>query len=416
MKPAQTHYPSLIGFLLFAAAALFVLTMSLILALSIPMNYFSEGVINVQSAVYSVTMFFISVLLGMVSVVSLLRFLNKPTAYSQVSTTFEAWKVAAGIIGAGLALLIGNSLRDNQLVNWLVLPLLTIPAVVLPIWTLAGLATKDLPLGTRWRAWGAFGISITVTPFLLFILEIMVVIVIFFVVVLYAATNPDIMAEFEKLSSQFLFIDIESEAGMEQALRLVTPHLIKPGVIIPAVFFFSVLVPLIEELIKPLVVWVLAGKLDSAAQGFAFGALSGAGFALWESFNVSGQTTEWGIVLFTRIGTGLLHITTSALMGGAIFMAIRERQYLRLVGTYLLAVLLHGVWNASAVTVSFSSLLAIYGTLEDPKILLWGSTMGLITLAVVMFMLLITSNHKLHHSMPPSTLEEGSTARNETNV
>jgi len=416
MKPAQTHYQSIIGFLLFAAAALLVFTASFILALSVLFSYLSEGIVNVQSAIYSVTVFFTGAVLGIISAVSLLRFLNKPAAYTRISTTFEAWKIVAGLIGAGLALFIGNELRDNQSVNWLVLPLLTIPAVVLPIWTLAGLAIRDLSLGTRWRTWGAFGISLTVTPIILFLLESLVVIVIFFVVILYAVTNPEIAAEFKQLSSQFLFINLESETGMEQALRLMAPFLMKPGVILPAVIFLSVLVPLVEELIKPLVVWVLAAKLDSAAQGFAFGAMSGAGFALWESFNVSGQTAEWGIVLFTRIGTGLLHITTSALMGGAIFMAIRERRYLRLLGTYLLAVFLHGLWNASAITVSFSSLLLMYGGMANSGTLLWGSTIGLAILAAVLFALLITSNRRLHHSLQPSTPEEGSTAQNRTNV
>ncbi|MCK7530785.1 MAG: PrsW family glutamic-type intramembrane protease [Marinilabiliales bacterium] len=92
----------------------------------------------------------------------------------------------------------------------------------------------------------------------------------------------------------------------------------KAGVVILVAIFFSVLIPLMEELIKPLAVWLLAGRLDSAAQGFAFGALGGAGFGLIETLNVSGQITEWGLLLFTRIGTGLLHIATSAIMGAAI--------------------------------------------------------------------------------------------------
>lgn len=412
MKPAQTHTLSFIGFLLFTAAALLVFTVSFILALSVLFGYLSDGIVNVQSAIYSVTVLFTGILLGIISVISLLRFMDKPAAYTQVSTTFEAWKIAAGVLGAGLALLIGNLLRENQSVNWLVLPLLTIPAVALPIWTLAGLATKDLSLGTRWRTWGAFGISLTATPIILFLLETLVVIAIFIIVVFYVVANPNALAEIEKLSSQLAFTNMQSEEG----LRLLMPYLAKPVVVIPAALFFSVVVPLMEELIKPLVVWVLAVKLDSAAQGFAFGALSGAGFALWESFNASGQTAEWGVVLFTRIGTGLLHITTSALMGSAIFMAIREKRYLRLLGTYLLAVLLHGLWNASAIMVSFSSLLLMYGTLESSETLLWGSTIGLAVLAVVMFTLLVASNRKLRKSMPLNAPEEIATIQNRPNV
>ncbi len=129
----------------------------------------------------------------------------------------------------------------------------------------------------------------------------------------------------------------------------------KPGTIITILVYLSILVPLVEELIKPLGVWILARKLNSPSQGFALGALSGAGYGLAETINVSGQVGDWGSLLFTRIGTGLLHITTSALMGAAIVMAWRERRYLRLAGTYLIAILLHGLWNAAAITYGISA-------------------------------------------------------------
>jgi hypothetical protein len=75
-------------------------------------------------------------------------------------------------------------------------------------------------------------------------------------------------AEFRRLSMQFALVNMDSE----EALALILPYLIKPGMVIPALIFFSILIPLLEELVKPLAVWLLAGKLDSAAQGFAFGA------------------------------------------------------------------------------------------------------------------------------------------------
>ena len=302
----------------------------------------------------------------------------------------------AGVTGAGLALLIGHLVQDNASVNWLALPLLTIPAVALPIWTITGLGARDLPLVSRWRTWSAFGISLTVTPFILFTLEVLVAIVILIFVVIYAVANPDVAAEFERLSTQFASIDLESE----EAIRLITPYLTRPGVIILVAIFFSVIIPLMEELIKPLAVWLLAGRLDSAAQGFAVGALGGAGFALVETLNVSGQITEWGVLLFTRIGTGLLHIATSAIMGAAIYMAVRERRYLRLLGTYLLAVLLHGLWNAAAITVSFSALGTTYTQSGGYKSLQWISTSGLIALTCILLAILLASNRKLQSKMP----------------
>ena len=107
-----------------------------------------------------------------------------------------------------------------------------------------------------------------------------------------------------------------------------------PGVIVTVLLYISVLVPAIEEIFKPIGVWLFARRLQSAAQGFALGALSGAGYALIETIGVSGQQTgEWASLLFSRIGTGLLHITTSALVGAAIVLLIAFGTFVGLGGS-----------------------------------------------------------------------------------
>lgn len=396
MKASQTHYPSFFGFLLFIAAALFLLTTGIILGASALFSGYLDGAVDARGTIYSVTIGFIGILLGVIAVISFLKFLNKPAAEVPVATSLRGWQIAAGVAGGGLALLLGQLIQGNTSVNWLILPLLTIPAVMLPIWLLTRLGARDLSLGSRWRAGSVLGLSLTITPFILFALEVVVIIVIFIFVVVYAVVTPDVAAEFESLSRQFMFIDPESE----EAIRLLLPYFVKPGVLVPIALFFSVIIPLLEELLKPLAVWLLVNKLESAGQGFALGALSGAGFAIIETFNVSGQMAEWGGLLFTRIGTGLLHITTSALMGGAIYMAFRERRYLRLFASYLLVVLLHGLWNFAAVANSFSSLLAgssgldtglsvnAYQTIET------FSAAGLVVLTVILLALLLIGNRR----------------------
>src|SRR4030095_3220829 len=152
-----------------------------------------------------------------------------------------------------------------------------------------------------------------------------------------------------------------------------------------ALLYIAILVPALEEIFKPLGVWLLAGKLKSPAQGFTLGALSGAGYALIETIGVSSQTVEWASLLFSRIGTGVLHITTSALMGAAIVLAWRERRYLWLLGIYILAVALHGLWNALAITYTFSSLVNLLDqpgplmTLQQPI----GIGMGILAIVIL---------------------------------
>lgn len=398
MNNTQTHYGSLLGFFLFAFSALLLFAMAFFLGVSLLFAYVNTGTIATPSLIYSFTTAFLGFLVSIAAVIALLRFLNKPWAHAPVSTSFPNWQIAAGILGGGLALLVGYVLQDNKAVNWLVLPLLTVPAVMLPLWTLVGLGVRDISLGSRWRTWGALGISLTLTPFVLVVIEIIMIVGIIAVVFLYVGTQPDLVAEFERLGTQFMFLDPETEAGTEEILKLITPFLMKPAVIIPMLVMFSLLIPLAEELIKPLVVWFFARRLDSPAQGFAFGALSGAGFATWETFNTSGQMAEWGNILVSRVGTGLLHITTSAFMGMAIYLAWRERRYLRLLGTYLLVVLLHGVWNAAAITVSFSALSVMYRQADGYLSLQWLAGGMLVVLAAALLSLLIVTNSKLRQA------------------
>jgi hypothetical protein len=181
--------------------------------------------------------------------------------------------------------------------------------------------------------------------------------------------------------------------------------LTNPGVILTALLYTALFVPAVEELFKPLGVWLLARKLESLAQGFALGALSGASYALIETIGVSGQGGEWATLLFTRIGTGLLHITTSALMGAAIVAALREKRYLRLLGTYILAVTLHGLWNTSAILYTFSTLAKTLGQTDRLSTIQPITIVALSLLAAGLFAILLISNHQMQKIIPPPFIE-----------
>lgn len=405
MNNSQTHYTSLLGFFLFAFSALLLFGAAFFLGFSVLLMYLKAGDFAVPTLIYVFTTAFLGILVSVAAVIALLRFTNKPAAHAPVSTAFPAWQIGAGILGGGLVLLIGYLIQYIETVNWLILPLLTVPAVILPLWSIVGLGVRGIPLGSRWRTWGALGVSLTLTPFVLVLIEVILIIVILVMIVLYVGSQPDLTAQFERLAAYIMFLDPETEAGMEEILRLLTPFLMRPGVLIPLLTMFSLLIPLVEELFKPLVAWFFAGRLESPAQGFAFGALSGAGFAIWETFNTSGQMAEWGSVLVSRIGTGLLHVTTSALMGMAIFLAWRQRRYLRLLGTYLLVVFLHGVWNAAAIMVSFSALSVEYIQKDEFLPMQWFSTALLVVLIGILLALLMMNNRQLRQAAAAQPIE-----------
>ncbi|MCK6539357.1 MAG: hypothetical protein L6Q26_04790, partial [Anaerolineales bacterium] len=172
MKSSQTHYPSLLGFIFFAGAALLLITVGVVFGFSALFVFLGKGGANAQSTIYSAAMFALGILLGFISIISLLKFLNNPFADESVSTSFPGWWAPAGLLGAGLFLLVGYMIQDVFSINWLALPILTIPAAILPIWAIVALGARGLSFGSRWRVWGILGVSLTVTPFLLFMLEV----------------------------------------------------------------------------------------------------------------------------------------------------------------------------------------------------------------------------------------------------
>ena len=396
----QTHFASLFASILFALSGLFLLGIGLLMGLAALMVLSTGQPVQAPQTIYFVALSFEAVLLFAAAFFALQKNLHKPSADRPSFLSLSHMQIVVGLLVAAGVILIGRLIGAIEPVNWLLLPILTIPAVVLPLGMLTALGTQKLPLGRRWQTWSVLGLSMTLIPLFLLVLEAVLGLIMFIVAAAFLMLQPE-RAELESVLRQIMILGPQSEA----ALDLLSPFLTRPDVIIMALIYIAVLVPAIEELFKPLGVWLLARKLDSAAQGFTLGALSGAGYALIETIGVTGQQGDWASLLFTRIGTGLLHITTSALMGAAIVLAWRERGYVRLLGTYLLAVLLHGLWNAFAMLYAFSTLAEILNqtgrlaTLQVPLIVVMS------ILAVTLLVVLILSNRRMQRLLAPPPTE-----------
>jgi hypothetical protein len=358
-------------------------------------SFFTGESIKVEQTIIFITLGFEGTVLFVAAFFAFQKTLQKPSADQDLSFSISRWQILIFVIMALAAILIGYQISGVKTVNWFFLPLLTIPAIVLPLLAILALGAQKLPFGTRWQSWNVLGLGMTLVPFVLFMLEIAALIIIFVIVMVYIITQPDLAFELQTLSQQIMLIGPQSEAARD----LLGPFLTRPGVITIALLYIAILVPALEEIFKPLGVWLLAGKLESPAQGFTLGALSGAGYALIETIGVSSQTVEWASLLFSRIGTGLLHITTSALMGAAIILAWRERRYLRLIATYFLALTLHGLWNTFAILFTFSSLAELLG--QSGRLITLQPIMitGMSILAIGLLAILVLSNRKMRNTV-----------------
>lgn len=405
MKSSQSHLPSLLSSLLFILGAVLFLGVVLVMAVTAFSTFFTGQKIQAQQTIVLMVSAVEAIILIGAAFISIQKYRQQAFVEQDASFSIKPWQIGLSLFLAAIAFFIGYEIGANESFNWLLLPLLTIPAVMLPLFVLLGLGIRGVPLGTRWQSWSIFGVAMTLTPFFLILLEATVFIVMIILIAVFLLSQPDVVAEVQQLSRQIYLMGPQTE----QAQKLLLPYITNPGVLAVAMTYFAILVPMMEELFKPLGVWLFGRRLSSPAQGFALGALSGTAYALIETLGVSAQTAEWATLLFSRIGTGLLHITTTALVGAAIVYAVKERGYLRLLGTYLLAVFLHGLWNGLAILNSFAT---IAETTGEPSPLTRFQTplvVGMVLLSVLLFGLLIFSNRRIRASLPAPLVDQPTT-------
>lgn len=306
---------------------------------------------------------------------------------------FSEWQIFAIFGIAGFSLIVGGAIAYAGIsrLSWITLPLLTTLVIAPPIWLLLGIGSRGIEFGPRWRVFGVLGLSMTLAPLVMVILEIITLAFILFVAAIAITAQPDLLAKIIDIG-----LMLTNETDQDVVMSLLAPYIVNPWVIATTFGYVAVVVPMIEELFKPLAVWLLAKKIESPAQGFALGLLSGAAFALVESLNAGANSSAgWSFIVAARAGTSLLHITGSGLVGWGIVSAFRERKILRLFAAYFCAVLIHGVWNACAVGMGFSSLEQFPEKPEWLFAVIPAALCGMFVLGSGMFAVLIAFNKKL---------------------
>jgi len=224
--------------------------------------------------------------------------------------------------------------------------------------------------------------------------ELILFFFIFMIAAVWLAGQPELLSQIMMYAEQI------SNGLMEplEAEKLLTDLISRPIFLNGSILVVAVLVPLLEELFKPMAIWFLAGKRLTPSQGFVGGLIGGACFAMLESLGAVGipAESEWVMLLFGRTGTGLLHVTLSGLVGWGIASAFYNRNWGRAIFTYLLAVSIHGLWNFFALLSGIVPVLPISEEMNNLPVLL--GQMGvfvLVTLFVINLVLLFSINRQL---------------------
>jgi len=281
------------------------------------------------------------------------------------------------------AILAGATLRSNTPAGMLLLPAAHIVAAGAPVWWWLALGSRTLEVRqSPQRRWGVVAAGLGLGPLLSIITEILLVVLLLGAVSLWAIQNPTV-GQALAITERRLMFATSNPAAMRRMLR----SLLETYPIVRLAFLsaFGVVVPLVEEFFKTLGLWALSGTRLPPREGLLAGMISGGMFALLESaFSMSGGVDT----LLGRAGTSLMHIAASGLMGYALASAWQKRRYLRLGGAYLLAVLLHGTWNISVLTIA-GSLMLSNGFHWTTATALSLSALGFVVLACLGILLLL---------------------------
>ena len=267
---------------------------------------------------------------------------------------------------------------NHPLLTWFSPPLYLL-AIGLPVYGFHRLAAGGILNASRTRAWGVFGSGMLLGPVLAGLGELALVGAGLVLTAFYLAFHPELTETFKALTSE-----VKLASNMDDLLKAAAPFALSPFAVGIALLFFSGLAPILEEVAKSLSVWILFDRLETPAQGFALGAVSGAGFALVESLLASiTPDSGWGLTLAVRGASSMMHIFATSLTGLAIATFRINRKFGPLVGRYTAAIGLHSLWNAAAIFVTFGALRAASNAERLDLIGVIMAFLGLFTLAVL---------------------------------
>lgn len=415
MPIKKTHWASIITLLIFSISILFLISIVAILGVSSLADLVNGSGDPVVEMIGSVAFGFVIILLIVCGWFVVQKAIGWEQADLDFMFPFADWHVIPVIGLAFSGLLVGGLAAYTEIawLSWLVMPAATIIVIIPPIWLFLGYGSRGLNAGPRWRVFAVFGIGMTLGPAIMVVLEMIILIgIIIAGIALLAILQP------ATLQNVMQLVDIiQTETNETVLLNLLAPYISNPLIIATGIGYIAIIVPFIEELLKPLAVWLFATKIKSPSQGFVMGLLSGAAFALVESLNASADgTMSWPVIVSVRAGTSILHMTASGLVGWGIISAFKEKRYGRFFAAYLSAVLIHGIWNASAAGAGISAIGESIGKPEWLLNFVPALISGLLVLGVGMLVVLFASNRKLRTISKPATPEENDTKEEEVQL
>jgi hypothetical protein len=308
--------------------------------------------------------------------------------------------VAAALLALWIGLVFMGYKLDQLGMPAIFYGLLNILIVVLPVAVFLLAGSHRLRLRSTQRAWGAFNFSQFITPAVATTFELIG----FGVILIAAGTWLVQQAEFIPYMTLFESQGMLSEQAIESMVNDLLP-LVQPSLLYgAAILIMCVFIPVIEELFKPLAIWMFAGRNITPSEGFLLGMVSGAAFGVTESLLMMAMAGgAWTSTVIGRAGASLLHVTTTAILGWTMARTWQDGKYMRVSMVYLAMIAVHGAWNLFAVLMGLNDM-AFPAEYEWLSALMPYAQWVLCGLAAAMLAALLFINRRLQNESTPPLL------------
>jgi hypothetical protein len=202
----------------------------------------------------------------------------------------------------------------------------------------------DLP---ERRVWGQVLAGLWITPACALTLELLTLIPLAAVLIIGIRSSID----FNALSELMVGPDPLSAPEYSSLLRGL---ILRPWVIVLVLSYVALIVPIIEEALKSVAVWPFLRKGLSPAEAFLSGTLAGGGYAMFEALFLTQPGEGWAETMLARVGATFVHVLTAGISSWGLVQGFRYRHWARGLLAAVTAVVIHGLWNASAVGIGIS--------------------------------------------------------------
>lgn len=330
------------------------------------LNNFMRLIDNAQAA-WSIALIFS--MMGLLTIPGL--YLSYRSLSGQPALVSRSIPAVYLLVGAGfpLALGLGFVSREFQMLPFILEPIAHVIAASTPMVFMTIYVVRKLPLIPWRRLWGQFSGGLWLSPMVALILELLTALPLLFLLFAYVLTEIDPREIIDPLTAGAPLDENYLEAQLQFLIE-------QPLLIISAVLFVTVLVPVLEELIKSIALWPMLRRGLQPLYAFVGGAIAGGAYGMFEAFFLAQPGEGWVGLMIARAGATLMHMITTAMVGLGLSLAIRRKQWTTALRYYLYAVLLHGLWNVAAIGIGAAYLFQQTGRNTLPETALTAVAIG----------------------------------------